>query len=339
MDDDDGGFTQEEWQAFLEENPPTLPPFAYTFRGVEDEDMRNSLVAAMSPLAEIMSRLVPLGGLDGITIAADYHDALAELDRGVETSTTVEPTVESFGSGVAMSCGVVRDGRFKTHVTFEANVIAALLSDDPELKALSTHTFMHELGHVAEHTLDDLRFGEAMVKPFEDRYEFELYRHSHSCWGEYYASRVSAPWGEDAIHGLRELLQGALEQLHERIATARGGVGPWNGKGNDAAAMEIIDQVSKLMKFAGYVIGHARGADMVPLEQDSAQRTLLEAIDLGSWFDDLAGTLDTIYETRREWADLSVFYPLHRAFEAACTKFKLELHRSDRYALAWRIWF
>lgn len=337
MEDEDG-FTDEEWQAFLDENPPTLPPFAYTFRGVDDEEVRNALVAEMSPLASMMSRLVPLDGLDGITIAVDYHAALAELDRGVETATTIEPTVESFGTGVAMSCGVIRDGQSKTHVTFEANIIAALLNEDPDLKALAMHTFMHELGHVAEHTIDHRQFGVAMVTPSEDRYEFELYRLSHSCWSEYYASRVSAPWGTGAIDGLRELLQGTLEQLNERVTAARNQVGPWSTS-NDAAAMEIIDQVSKLMKFAGYVIGHARGERIEPLEPGSVHETLLEAIGLRSWFDDMAAELDALYDSRHEWDGLNVFHPLHRAFEAACLNFKLELHRSPDYAIAWRIWF
>lgn len=337
--DEDNGLTDEEWRTFLENNPPTIPPFSYTFRGVDDEDLRNSLVTEMSSIASLMSRIVPLGGLDGITIAVDYHVALAELDRGIETSDSFEPTVESFGTGVAMSSGVIRDGQFKTHVVFEASIIGALMSDDPELKALATHTFVHELGHVAEHTLDNLRFGEAMVTPSEDRYEFELYRLSHSCWSEYYASRVSAPWGSNAINGLRELLEGALEQLHERVTAARCQVGPSRGASNDDAATEIINQVSKLMKFAGYVIGHAKGEGIAPIEPKSVHETLLDAIGLTSWFHDLSDTLDSIYDGRHEWSDLSVFHPLHRAFEAACMNFKLELYRSPQYAIAWRIWF
>jgi hypothetical protein len=336
---DDDELTDAEWEAFLADNPPKLPPFAYTFRGVDDEDIRNALVAAMSPLANFMSRIVPLDGLDGITVAIDYHTALAELDRGIATSDKIEPTVESFGTGVAMSSGVVRDGRFKTHVTFEANIIAGLLSEDAEIKGLSTHTFMHELGHVAEHTLDWERFGDAMLKPFDDKYEFELYRQSHSCWSEYYASRVSASWGADALDGLRELLEGALEQLNTRVTSARGTVGPLGGARNDDAAMEIIGQVAKLMKFAGYVIGHARGAGVDPLEDGSVHRSLLDEVDLSEWFDELTGTLDAIYDSRDQWADLSAFYPLHRAFEAACLAFKLQVHRSDKYDLAWRIWF
>jgi len=169
MDDDGTALSADEWQAFLDTHPATLPNFAYTFRGFDDEGTRNALVAAMSRLAEFMSRLHPMHGLAGITVATDYRDALAGIDRGVETSDVPEPTAESFGTGVAMSLGVVRDGRLRTVVVFEASIILALLSEDPELRALSTHTFMHEMGHVAEHSLDDARFGEAMVRPFTDR--------------------------------------------------------------------------------------------------------------------------------------------------------------------------
>lgn len=336
---DSEDLTADELDAFLRDHPPTLPPFAYTFRGLDDEQTRKTLVTMMEGLANIMSRLVPLDGLDGITVASDYHTALAELDRGIETSHKTEATVESFGVGVAMSQGVVRDGRFKSHVTFDASIIAGLLSEDLMIQALSAHTFMHELGHVAEHSLDWARFGDALLTPMDDKYEFELYRLSHPCWSEYYASRVSALWGADALGGLRELLQSVLEQLSARIVAARSTIGPASGSRNDDAAKEIIDQIANLMKYAGYVIGHARGADVEPLEEGSIHCDLLDQIGLSEWFAQLGQSLDAIYDKRSEWNDLSVFFPLHRAFEAACLGFKLELHRSDRYSIAWRIWF
>jgi hypothetical protein len=136
-----------------------------------------------------------LDGLDGITVATNYAEALVQLDIGLESSNVAKPTEESFGTGVAMTQGVVRDGRSKSHVTFAAHIIGGLISDDPVIVELSKHTFIHELGHVAEHSLDWSRFGDTLLKPFKDKYEFELYRYSHSCWSEYYASRVSAPWG------------------------------------------------------------------------------------------------------------------------------------------------
>jgi len=339
MDEDETQLSDEDWQAFLNSNPSTLPEFAYTFRGFDDEATRNALVAAMSPLASFMSRLHPMHGLAGITVATDYREALAGIDRGIETSDVPEPTAESFGTGVAMSLGVVRDGRLRTVVVFEASIILALLSEDPELRALSTHTFMHEMGHVAEHSLDDARFGEAMVRPFTDRYEFQLYRLSHDCWGEYYASRLSAPWGADAMPGLLELLRGSLEQLRERVGTARQSTGSFMGERNNEAARAIIGEVSQLMKYAGYVIGHARGADVAPIEAGSQEEALLVDLGLSDWFAELGGHLDAIYDGRGEWADLTAFHPLHRSFEAACLVFKLQLHRSEEYDIAWRIWF
>lgn len=336
---DDEPVTKEGWQRFLDENPPTHPEFQYTFRGVNDADTRQSMANAMGQIIAVVSRLFPLQGLDGITIATDYRTALNELDREMNSTEVTEPTVESFGTGMAMSSAVVRDGILKTHVTFEAAIIGGLISDDPEIKDLSTHTFIHELGHVAEHGINAERFGDQMLTPMEDKYEFELYRLTNSCWSEYYASRVSAPWGAHALEGLRELLQGSLEQMVERLTAARAGVGMFNNTQNDQAANEIIDQVSKLMKFAGYVIGHASGEDVLPVEEESIHRDLLEQLDLSDWFDDLVATLEQLYDSREEWDDLSVFHPLHRAFEDACFKFKLELIRDERYTLGWRIYF
>lgn len=319
--------------AMLLARPSTLPPFTYTFRGIEDESARQVMVDAMLPLADMMSRLYPLDGLDGITVAADYRQALAELDRGVETAKTIEPTDESFGTGFAMSSGVVRDGRMKTHVTFDASVIAGISNEDEELRRLCQHTFMHELGHVAEHSLDWARFGEAMLRPIDDRYEFELYRLTHNGWSEYYASRVSASWNEDALDGLRFLLAGSLDQMRARLDDAQ------RSGDKDAVASNIINGLSKVMKFAGYVIGHARGCDHEPLDEEGDIRAALVELGLADWFDDLGNTLDAIYDCRDDWTDLSAFYPLHRLFEEGCAGLKLQLLRSDKYAIGWRLWF
>ncbi|WP_299006071.1 hypothetical protein [uncultured Caulobacter sp.] len=331
--------TDAEFEAFLEKNPSTLPPFSYTFRGIDQEGVRNALVSVMQPLADLMSRLFSLKGLDGVTVATDYHEALNALDRGADAKERITPTTESFGTGLAMALGIVKDGRMRTHVVLQAGLAGGLLSDDPGLRALSVHTFMHELGHVAEHTLDHDRFGAAMVKPYKDRYAFELYRYSHSAWSEYFASRVSASWGQDVLEGLRELFEGSLRQALEKITAARRLAGPFSGTANDDAAMAIIEQVSKLMKFAGYVIGHARGEEVEPLEAGSAHRALLEKLGLSDWFDRLALTLDDLYESRLEWTDLTVFGPLHRLLEDGCRTFKVELRPDEEYGLAWRIWF
>lgn len=330
---------EDGWNAFLAENPATAPAFQFTFQGGVDETLFEKMVGAMSPLIDFMSRLVPLQDLDGITIAADYHQALADLDRGMGSGGAPKATIEAFGTGMAMASAVIRDGKVKTHVTIHAALILGLIGDDQDLVSLSTHMLMHELGHVAEHTLDSERFGDAMLRPMDDKYEFELYRRSHACWSEYYASRVSARWKPDAIEGLRELLLGSLQQLVERIAALNYGVGGRQADRSNEAALEIIDQVAKLMKFAGYVIGHARGADMSPIEPEGPELAILEEIGLDGWFDKLGEALDTIYDGRNEWTSLSAFYLLHRLLEAGCLTFQLELHRSPGYDIAWRFWY
>lgn len=127
------------------------------------------------------------------------------------------------------------------------------------------------------------------------------------------------------MDSLRELPRGSVGQLVERASTARSDIGILAGRRNDDAVMEIIDQVSKMMKFAGYVIGHARGADTDLVETGSAEDTMLEEMGLRIWFDELAEKLDAIYEARNDWEALSVFHPLHRSFEIDCLSFKLQL--------------
>jgi hypothetical protein len=336
MDDD---LTDEELIALVMARPATLPAFQWSMRGLGDEAFCMAFLETARPLAEVVSRLVDLSSLDGITIAADYREALLELDRGVDAEG-LEPTAESFGSGVAMSCGVIRDGQQKTHVVIEAGLMLGLVRDEPGPRELATHTLVHELAHVAEHALADRAFGGALLRPLDDRYEGQLLLQTHACWSEYYASRISAAWGPGSLDGYRQLLAGALTQLWDCVAEAREGLNYRSPIAHSQAAADaILSGLAKVMKYAGYLIGHAAGGDQPSFEPGDEVHGLLVDLGLDEWFAALATRLDAIYEARREWDAISVFFPLHRSLEDACLQFGLVLHRSDEYDLAWRIYF
>src|ERR1700694_1707268 len=74
---------------------------------------------------------VNLEGLDGVTIAFDYPKALAELDRGYETTFVLKPSSE-FAQGVAMAPAVKRDGVIKTHIAFDGNVFIHFMNTEDE---------------------------------------------------------------------------------------------------------------------------------------------------------------------------------------------------------------
>ncbi|WP_222598066.1 hypothetical protein, partial [Neisseria gonorrhoeae] len=94
-----------------------------------------------------LSRYIDMSALDGITIAADYAQALLELDRGYETNHKLTPS-EGIALGVAMTPAVIRDGKVKSHILFNAGVLLPLEDDENEFFEQALHTLAHECAHV-----------------------------------------------------------------------------------------------------------------------------------------------------------------------------------------------
>lgn len=118
-----------------------------------------------------LSRDMPLQDLDGITIAIDYADALAKLDRGDPGLPPVTSGALPYGAGVAMPVAVVRDGRPKMHLVLAAGIAEGWTSDDPEARAASLHLLIKMLAGIANST----RFGESSTfKPDEMARELHL---------------------------------------------------------------------------------------------------------------------------------------------------------------------
>ena len=100
-----------------------------------------------------LSSDLPLQGLDGITIAADYADGLAKLDRGYPDLPPVQSTALDYGKGAAMPVEVIRDGQRKEHLVFAAGIAGGWVSDDPALRRSCLHILIKMLAGVAQTTL------------------------------------------------------------------------------------------------------------------------------------------------------------------------------------------
>jgi hypothetical protein len=86
-------------------------------------------------LADIIDELsVQLGlslkGLDGVTVAHDYDDALAQLVLGFEPSTPLTRTNDPVAQGCAMAPTVVRNGEVMSHLVLSDFILP--LIDQPQ---------------------------------------------------------------------------------------------------------------------------------------------------------------------------------------------------------------
>jgi hypothetical protein len=331
--------TPEELTAFLESLPATVPSdLRFTYRGIGDDAYCQGVTRAAGAWVFMFSKFAPLQGLESVTFAADYAQALQELDRGVQTSRVLTPTEEDFGRGAAMAPAVIRDGKVKTCVFLHSDFAHLLVGEDEDGRQMAIHTLVHELGHVAEHQLMEDRLPGVMLKPFDDPYEGALFDIGHAAWSEYYASRVSAHYGLDSmLGGYREMFEAQLNRMIERVEDARQTYRDTQSQDNANAAASVIQaEIGQTMKFAGYLIGHADGLDQAALSEALSDR--LAESDLSDWYEFLQTTLRELFDRKEAWESLADHFTLNRVVEDLAGRFMLFYSRSNEYAIAWRLY-
>src|SRR5665213_1643615 len=100
-----------------------------------------------------ISQYMSLERLDGITVAYDYDEALAQLERGFRPSRPLARTSTDEITGVAMAPAVIRAGVVKAHLVFHAPYVLGLEAEtDSDDFKRALYTVAHECAHV-----DDLK--------------------------------------------------------------------------------------------------------------------------------------------------------------------------------------
>lgn len=109
---------------------PTAPEnIRVTIATFETEERATAFGHLVAAFVRELSRHIDLSALDGVTIAADYDQALLTLDLGYETSHRLTRTSD-VAIGVAMTPSVMREGMRKSHMVFNAGVLAPLEDSD-----------------------------------------------------------------------------------------------------------------------------------------------------------------------------------------------------------------
>jgi hypothetical protein len=125
--------------------------FSYrlTLHDFGDEAVAKEYADILQTVVGTLSREIPLHGLDGFTIASDYDDALAKVDRGDLDLPRVTSGALAYGLGVAMPVTVVRDGKRKEHLVLAAGIAEGWTSDEPEQRGMCLHTLVKMLAGIA----------------------------------------------------------------------------------------------------------------------------------------------------------------------------------------------
>lgn len=97
--------------------------FSVLARGFDTEDHARRIAGFVREYVRVLGERFDLSQLDGVTVAYDYVQALADLDRGCESSHRLA-TSDGVAIGIAMTPGVIRENSLKSHIVLNAHYVA-----------------------------------------------------------------------------------------------------------------------------------------------------------------------------------------------------------------------
>ena len=291
-----------------EEAPPTAPDnISVTIRGFDTEEHATQFAHLIGAYVRELSRYIDLRGLDGITVAADYNQALLDLDRGYDTSHRLTPSDE-FAIGIAMTPSVIRGGKVKSHIVLNAWIASALEDQNSEDFSTAIHMLAHECAHVEITDRFDTAFpGVLMQSTHDNVHDAFRWQIIQASWDEYAATRISAAIGHDPTAGYEETFKTALNETRQKANEL---IKAYRLHGDvDQILAEIYGAYGDLMKFACYLLGNMAGLGL-SLNDLPATKTALEGHWFQPYYERLGATCQDIFDDYGKWSDKSRFEEL-----------------------------
>lgn len=286
--------------------PPYTAPAGWktTLRAFESEEKARQVGDFVAGYVHELSRYIDLHNLDGITIAFDYREALRDVDLGFETTQTLEPTDDEV-VGIAMTASVLRHGRVKSHMVFNAAFMMAIVDSKSEGFGIALHTLAHECAHVEVVGKLDAAFpGETINARFNSMHAARRRSVILSCWEEYEVTRLCARFGDDPTSSYESIF---VDQLRSARPAANKLIIAYRTHGDvDRLLTGIYGVYANVVKYASYLLGtlHGRGRSLTDLPATAAALT-------DHWFapyvDRLLQAYDAIAVDYGKWTDRSTF--------------------------------
>lgn len=222
-----------------------------------DADSATRLGTTVGHAVRAFGEKFDLSGLDGVTLAIDYGQALLDLDRGYETLHKLTAT-NSHVVGVAMTPAVLRDGILKSHIVLNAGHIWPLLEDDDEGRAHAIHVLAHECGHVEVTNAFDRCFPNVLLRqktgPMLEQIQWQII---FAVWDEFAVTSISAGFGESQTEAYENTFINDLAQADERSNRL---ILNYREHGSvDQILGEIYGCYGDVLKFAAYHLGNLKG--------------------------------------------------------------------------------
>lgn len=289
--------------------PPTAPTIlSVSLQGFASPEDAERFGNVMAGIVKHISRYIDLERLDGITVAFDYDDALAKLDRGVKPSRQLRRTKDGHDCGLGMAPAVLRDGVVKAHMLFWAPTVLALEDSTSKNFLNAFNIVAHECGHVQDMKNRDLCFPGIFLRytPLNQE-EMALERFAGDFWDEYAACRASAVFGEEQASFYEKSFLEALKDARERANAA---IRLYRvHRSVDRVLEEAATPLCMPLRYASCFFGHLDERNM-SLDEFPRVRDLLSVNFYESFMNRLKDVLRNLWSRRGHWASISEFDPL-----------------------------
>jgi hypothetical protein len=281
----------------------------FSLKGFATEEQAKEMAYWTNSFIKIIGTKLNLERLDGVTIAFDYPQALADLSRGYETTFVLKPSNE-FAQGVAMAPAVKRDGVIKTHIVFDGNVFIRFMNTEDEYWDWMHYQLAHECGHVHDRRAFDMAIPNLLLTKHDFGNELNKIRWElgEGCWLEYAASRLSADYYLGQVVHYEATFITTLEGLDDRADAIM------DKFAEDNQGMEcfwaLCREYELILKFASYLLGHINGTGG---DIDTAPK-FKEFLQSNHWLSyriiELDKAFDGLWDNYGKWKGVEDFYCL-----------------------------
>lgn len=289
--------------------PPTAPSdILVNVRGFETTEHAEHFANVIFNMMHFLSNFIMLDRLDGITVAFDCNNALAQLDRGYRSEKLLKRTLNDKVAGVAMAPAVLRDGVVKGHLVFYAPAVLPIEKTSRDSFCEALYTIAHECAHIEDlKHRDECIPGTILQKPITDSEEVILGPICEAIWAEYAACRVSAPFGETQAKRYEDGLISALQNARKN---SNGAILSFRSHGDLNRVLEEAGySLCEPLRLIAYLIGHLDGLDM-SFDAAPGARDELHISDYNVFTDRLKSILRQLWTNRASWESPAIFDPI-----------------------------
>lgn len=302
----------------IDDLPPiTLPKnISVTLRGStgKTEEELREFGGKLLNYVTVISTAIEMSGLDRVTVAEDYENALAEFNRGVgalEGKNQLKPTKDEVAVGVAMTPAFLKDDEVKSHIFFNYYFVKGIDYDlNSEVFQISLNIIAHECAHVEATSKFDSVFPGVPLKRYPDECN-ALDRAKWGCaiyasWEEYIACRRSSDFGKNPLDDQVDTLLQTLNGIDEKADRM---VEEWerdDDKDYGKVFYGLFKLYGNLIKYSCYVLGTMHGLRLTVEDVPSLGNELAD-----SWFaphfNKLGELCEVLYESYGTWEDYETF--------------------------------